>query len=119
MDFGLDTFINWQTALFAFGVYSFVLLIRRVVEFSFKQVKGADWWKLVLSILPGALGLSAGVWLSTFPYPEVLMTRAGRGVYGLVIGMASGVIYRIVKKAIKNRFPGAFDEDAPSSSGKT
>jgi hypothetical protein len=110
MDFGLDTFLSWQTALFACGIYAVVFVLRRLVEFFYKKAKYQEWWKLTLTLFPGVLGALAGVFLTAFPYPEVLTNGTGRGVYGLVIGLASGVIYRIVKRIIKQKFPQAFEE---------
>ena len=110
MDFGLDKFLGWQTLLFGLAVYFAVLAFRRVVELAFrKYVYSAGWWATLLSFLPGLVGLAGGVWMPWFPFPEGIETPGTRGVFGLVVGMASGVIYRAAKKLIESRFPGIFD----------
>jgi hypothetical protein len=55
------------------------------------------WNDLLLPILPVIIGASGGYLFKTYPYPNGLITDGDRIVFGLVAGLLSTLLYRVVK----------------------
>jgi|HubBroStandDraft_5_1064220.scaffolds.fasta_scaffold99723_2 phosphoglycerol transferase MdoB-like AlkP superfamily enzyme len=102
MDPILTILLSWQFILFGLAVAGVVYVVRILVEY-FIQLAKRDpktskfWSELVLPILPVALGALAAVKFKSFPYPDGLVTRGDRIIFGLVAGLLSTLLYRIVK----------------------
>jgi phosphoglycerol transferase MdoB-like AlkP superfamily enzyme len=102
MDPILTILLSWQFILFGLAVAGVVYVVRILVEY-FIQLAKRDpktskfWSELVLPILPVVLGALAAVKFKSFPYPDGLVTRGDRIIFGLVAGLLSTLLYRIVK----------------------
>ena len=92
----LQTLFGWQFVIFGLTIAAIVSVIRTIVEYSI----GRDvrvWESLVKPILPIILGAFLGLVFVTFPYPDELTNSLDRVVFGMVAGLLSGLIYRLIK----------------------
>lgn len=97
MDPTLQTLFGWQFILFGLTIASLVFLVRKTVDF-FVIPKNSRLWKyLLLPVLPIILGGIVACFFRTFPYPDSLVNRMDRVVFGLVAGLLSTFMYRLVK----------------------
>ena len=96
MDPTLQTLFSWQFLIFGLAVAALVFVIRTVVEFFDTAKKSKLWNALVLPILPVILGGVIGRFFISFPYPDGLTHKWDRVVFGLVAGLLSTLLYRLV-----------------------
>lgn len=74
------------------------------------DAKNSKLWKdLILPILPVILGPAAAYLAHQYPYPGGLTSGSARVAFGLVAGLLSGLVYRVLKSMlgykIKNPAP--------------
>lgn len=108
MDPILQILLSWQFILFGLAVAALVYVLRIVVEYvliSFNiDPKIPKWWNdLVLPVLPVVLGPMCSIFIKTFPYPDGLITVGSRLIFGLVAGLLSTLLYRIVKALLSQK----------------
>lgn len=102
-------FLTWQFVMFCMGVATITSVIRNMVEFAYEDAKKTKLWtKLILVVMPVVIGGIAGAFL-TGPYPEGINDRDSRIIYGIVAGLFSSQLYRILK-GILNAKIGASEE---------
>jgi hypothetical protein len=115
MDPILSVLISWQFILFGLAVAGVMYVLRILVEY-FMQLANHDptksklWGEVLLPILPVIIGAVGALKFRTFPYPDNLDTKGDRIIFGLVAGLLSTLIYRIIKsllsaKTISNNSP--------------
>lgn len=106
MDTVLQALLSWQFVLFALAIAALTFVIRKVVEFALdnpniptgKMTKEDRLWKeLILPILPVVLGAVAGFLAKKYPFPDGLSNPSARIAFGLVAGLLSGLVYRVIK----------------------
>jgi hypothetical protein len=103
MDAILQFFMSWQFILFGTAIAAVVFVFRKMVEFflNLKVTPGTWPWKawreLVLPVVPVFIGVTGSLLFTNFPYPEGLASGGGRAIFGLVAGLLSGLIYRVIK----------------------
>lgn len=100
MDPILQTLLSWQFILFGLAIAAIVYVVRKIIEFLMDTYtsfsKESKLWNLILTILPIFLGpLVAGL-VKTLPYPNGLSTTGARIIFGLVAGLMSTTLYRVV-----------------------
>lgn len=113
MDNVLSLF-SWQLVLFSLGVFVTMYIFRTVIEYILSQWKAIEsklWNDLLLPTMPAIIGCVAAIVLTTYPYPENVTTLDARIVFGLVSGFFSGLVYRVVKKMIVQKFPSTTSND--------
>lgn len=101
MDTIFQTLLSWQFLMFCLGIAGLVFVIRRAVEY-FLKVKNITkynylWETLILPIMPLGLGSLLGWVAKAYPYPGAITSASGRVFFGLVAGMLSGLVYRVLK----------------------
>jgi Ca2+/Na+ antiporter len=110
MDPILQVLLSWQFILFGLAVAAVVFVIRRVVEYfmSFKtDPKTLNFWnELVLPIMPVIVGPVSALLITSFPYPDGLVTKPSRFIFGLVTGLLSGLMYRVFKSLLFQKIQG-------------
>lgn len=100
MDNIITTLLSWQFISFGLAISAILFVLKTVIEF-WKTIREAKLWKEVfLPILPVIIGSAGAVVLSSYPYPENITTVSARLVFGLIAGLFSGLIYRIIKALI-------------------
>lgn len=102
MDSILQVLLSWQFIIFSLGIVAITTVFRTTAEYLLKNVKVIAkesnlWNNLILPILPVVLGPIGSVLIKGYPYPEGISTGGARFVFGLVAGLLSGLLYRIVK----------------------
>jgi hypothetical protein len=104
-------FFSVSTLAFAVGVYTVVLLVRKIMELSIKSLKPNIWWnEVVLPALPIVLAVVIALCAAKYPFPDIFAhSKSGRFFFGLVCGGFADLAYMKVKKAI-----GAFGPTATS-----
>ncbi len=104
MDNVITILLSWQFVSFSLAISAILFVIKTVVEYIvslWKPIQESKLWKeLFLPILPVIIGSVGAALLSSFPYPENLTTVSARLVFGLIAGLFSGLIYRIIKALV-------------------
>ena len=97
----LSQLFGWQFMLFCLGIASITFVVRSLVEHLVSNFKDAKIWKeLVLPIFPVIAGALIG-WLAVqYPYPDGFESTSGRLMFGLVAGLLSGLLYRVIKSML-------------------
>lgn len=94
--------VIWWLVLFVFVILFIVFVVRKVVEGAFPHLVARPFWReRFLPVFPIALGLIIAVWSKTFHFPDGVSTPFTRGCLGMVLGGASGWVYKIVKAKVK------------------
>ena len=104
----LQMLLSWQFIVFGLAVAALIFVIRQSVEYTIsnwlKPSKKSKilkvWHDLILPILPVILGAISGFLFKTYPYPQGLSTTGGRVIFGLVAGLMSGLLYRVIKSLL-------------------
>lgn len=102
MDSILQILLSWQFIIFSLGIVAVITVFRTIAEYLLKNVKfmakeSKLWAELILPILPVILGPIGSILIKEYPYPEGISTNGARFVFGLVAGLLSGLVYRIIK----------------------
>ena len=125
MDPILAVLFGWQFVLFSLAVATVMYVIRIIVDYVLTNYKIDPskpklWNDLIMPILPVILGTLAGIFFTSFPYPDGLTTRGDRIIFGLVAGLLSTLLYRVFKallyqkmQALVQALPGAIAPAPP------
>ena len=101
MDSILQMLLNWQFIIFALAIAALIFVIRQSAEYFLVKLKIKKIWNnLFLPILPVVIGGLLGFSLKRYPYPNGLTTVDGRIIFGLVAGLMSGLLYRVIKSLL-------------------
>jgi uncharacterized protein involved in response to NO len=104
MNNALTALFSWQFLLFCLMVATIMYLIRVAVEYIFsKAVNSRLWNDLFLPILPPVIGAIIGYFASAYAYPEGLNSVSGRVAFGMVAGLLSSLVYRVMKAFLKSQ----------------
>jgi hypothetical protein len=95
LDKGFEVFANWQTVVFALGIYLLTYVGRTVVEHFWKGWKANKLYTdLVLHLFPIVGGGLIALASKKFPWPMPIADSASARIfYGAILGMFCGVIY--------------------------
>lgn len=109
MDDVLQILMSWQFVIFSLGVVAITLVLKTIAEYLLVNIKivakeSKIWRDLLLPILPVILGSCCAVLIKEYPYPEGLSTTGARFVFGLVAGLLSTFLYRIIKAILNQKF---------------
>lgn len=105
MDTIFQALFSWQFLLFCLAIAAVLFVIRRVAEYAMANWKSAAkeskvWKELILPILPVFLGPVAAFFAKQYPYPDGLTSNSARVAFGLVAGLLSGLVYRVLKSML-------------------
>lgn len=130
MDNVLQALLSWQFVFFALAIAAMTFVLKKVVEFAIdnqniptgSMTKENRFWKeLVLPISPVIMGAGAGVLAKMYPFPEGISSPSARLAFGMVAGLLSGLVYRIVKGTLASKLQAATGAPAapptPDNSG--
>jgi hypothetical protein len=115
----LSIFLTWQFLIFCLGLSAITFVVRKVVEYfmsNFLILSGKNffilWRTVLLPIGPVVNGAIAGFLADGFPYPELLGSSSyGRFSFGLVAGLFSGLIYRVITSLLKSKLSQSTPDD--------
>jgi len=105
----MDFFVSWQFIVFCLGISGIIYVIRSFVEYTLANNKKFSknskiWRNLVLPILPVFIGAISPFIFKTYPYPQELMFNGGKIIFGIVAGLLSGLVYRVFKGVLYQKF---------------
>ena len=110
MDPILQVLLSWQFMLFGLAIAAVVYVFRTIADYFIslkmdpKKIK--IWNELILPIFPVFLGVLVSDLLTTFPYPNGLTSRGDRVIFGLVAGLFSTLMYRVIKALLVQKIDG-------------
>lgn len=114
-----EALISWQFVLFCLGIAAITFVMRKLIEFfvldnpKMPGTRTSMFWRdLVLPIFPIVSGALMGAFIHKYPFPEHLHSTGGRAIFGLVAGLLSSQIYRIMTSVLKNKFGVGADDGA-------
>lgn len=99
LDKGFEVFANWQTVVFALGIYLITYVVRSVVEYAWKNWRqNRLYTDLGLHTFPIVVGGLVALFAKKFPWPMPISDSASARIfYGAILGMFCGVIYGRVR----------------------
>lgn len=104
MDSILTQFLTMPMLIFCLVVAVLVWTQRRCLELAWPKIKENKIWReLFLPIGPPGTGAILGGLIVNYPFPETLTSLFGRIFCGVVCGLASGTVYRILKKFLNEK----------------
>jgi uncharacterized protein (UPF0305 family) len=93
----LSAFLTPVFALFSLFVAGVIIVLRKILEY-YKPIKDNRWYNEVfLPIFPIILGGVLGYIFIGFPFPDGLITKSARVVFGAVAGEFSSLVFRLLK----------------------
>jgi hypothetical protein len=108
MDAVFYALFSWQFLLFCLGIAAVTFVVRKVVEYFIldnPKMPGTRasklWRELLLPIGPVVGGALVGLVAAKYPYPEGINSISGRVIFGLVAGLLSGLVYRVLTGMLK------------------
>lgn len=125
MDTGLEALLSWQFLLFCLGIAAITFVIRKIFEFAVldnPKMPGNKasrlWTELLLPVGPVFTGAIIAFFAKQYPYPSGIVSASGRILFGLVAGLLSGLIYRVIRGMLKSKIQVVSSDspDAPSGS---
>jgi xanthosine utilization system XapX-like protein len=100
----LSQLFGWQFMLFCLGIASITFVVRSTVEHLLSNAKEIKVWKeLILPIFPVVVGAIFSLLATSYPYPEGFDSASGRTMFGLVAGLLSGLLYRVIKSLLASK----------------
>lgn len=117
MDPILAVLLSWQFVLFGLAIATVMYVLRIVVEYVATLVKKSLansqlWNDLLLPILPVIIGALSSYFFKVFPYPGFppgpggVIPTGDRIIFGLVAGLLSGLMYRVIKSLLYQKIAG-------------
>lgn len=122
MDNVLQALLSWQFVFFALAIAAMTFVLKKVVEFAIDNEsiptgsmtkENRFWRELVLPISPVLMGAGAGFFAHMYPFPEGISSASARTAFGMVAGLLSGLLYRMVKGALVSKLAAATGASAP------
>lgn len=119
MDPILQALLSWQFIFFGLAIAAIVFVTRKFVEYGLDNCKSLSkeskfWNDLILPVYPIFLGPFLAIFLKSFPYPDGLGATGGtRTIWGLVAGLLSTVLYRVVKSLLGDKITAVVQKFIP------
>lgn len=122
-----EALLSWQFALFCLGIAAITFVLRKCIEFfvldnpKMPGTRTSQFWRdFILPIFPIVFGGGAGGLIHKYPFPEHLHSISGRIIFGVVAGLFSSQVYRLMNSFLKSKL--GKDDDGSSEAaevGKT
>ena len=105
MDSVFQAFLSWQFLLLSLSVAAIVFITKTIVEYIMADLKIEPskikvWQNLILPLFPLGLGALVGFLATQFPFPDSVSASSARVAFGLVGGLFSGLVYRVMKSML-------------------
>lgn len=108
MDTIFQALLSWQLLMACLAIASATFVFRKIIEYlmetrtSFNK-ESKFWTDLVLPIFPVIFGSSAALIFKGLPFPDGISTASARFTCGLVAGLLSGLVYRVIKSFLNSK----------------
>lgn len=102
MDTVFQALLSWQLLMACLAIVAVTSVVRKFVEYfmenytSFKK-EAKLWTDLILPIFPIVFGSVVSAFAKSLPFPDGINTGSARFACGLVAGLLSGLVYRVLK----------------------
>ena len=117
MDPILQVLLSWRFVMFGLAIAAIMYVLRTVLEYVVGLCHGSlanskFWNDLLLPILPVFMGAASAYLLRLFPYPGFTPDANGhillgdRIIFGLVAGLLSTLMYRVIKALLYQKLVG-------------
>lgn len=127
MDKAIEQFVNVNSIIYIIAIIATTFFVRRIVETAVPSVtKKADengkgstyesgfarWWnQVILYLIPVVVG---GLIVQIPLLTEIgIQTFSGKFVYGMSLGWMSGLVYKVFRRAVANKFGVKIEENSP------
>jgi hypothetical protein len=102
MDSIIQKLLSWEFLVFCLAVFSITFVIRKFIDYAVDHVRSLKKFhnftmEVLMPTIPVFVGGILAWTVDNYPYPEGLDSVGGRVFFGMVAGMFSGLVYRIVK----------------------
>jgi hypothetical protein len=112
MDTALQALLSYQFILLCLAIAAITYVFRLTIEFfildnpKMPGTRTSKFWRnLALPVSPVFFGVILCLLVKTGIYPEGIVTQAARVNIGLVAGLLSGLIYRVVVGMLAAKIP--------------
>lgn len=100
--------------VFALIIWALVWVQRKMVTFFWKGAESNKYWReLLLPLGPLFTGGLLGLLVTNYPYPEDFSSGPARVFFGVVCGLLSAHLYKMVKGFVKKKLEEANDGQGP------
>lgn len=114
-----ESFLSKEFVFFCLGIAALTYVFRIIVDFGLSHPRSCAtpnnriWKELILPIFPIIIGGTIAYLAKSYPFPTEFVQHVGRTFFGMVSGMFSGLVYRIIKSllSIKDQSTGGADKD--------
>ena len=108
MDNVFQALLSWQLLFACLAIAAATFIFRKLIEYlmetflSFKK-EARFWTDLILPIFPMVFGSLVALWAKGLPFPDGITTGSARFACGLVAGLLSGLVYRVIKSFLNTK----------------
>lgn len=119
MDTVFQALLSWQLLFACLAIAAATLVFRKIIEYLMEthlnfQKSAKLWTDLILPIFPVVFGSVVSLFAKGLPFPDGITTGSARFACGLVAGLLSGLVYRVIKSFLASKGnlpPEPSDED--------
>ncbi len=117
MDDILKVLFGLPFIFFCLAISAVTVVTRKIIEYILEHPrvptskKSKIWNELVLPIAPVIIGPVWAFFAPTYPFSATLTNAHGRVIIGLVAGLLSGLVYRVVKAFVVKDVPAIKDDE--------
>lgn len=111
----LEQFLTFQMLVLCLLIFGLVWMQRKIFELSFPQLKLSTWWKeFWVPAGPLGTGILLGIFAAPYPWPEAFAgSWISRAAIGIVCGLLSGFVYKLIWKNLVEKITGKPPEEKP------
>lgn len=105
MNSSIEAILSLPFLFFCLSIFAISGIIKQIVGYFVKtdHKKFMKIWKeLILPILPMFVGLLLAL-IKEYPYPDGWESSSSRFIFGLVAGLSSGLVYRVIKSFLSSK----------------
>ena len=102
-------FFTWNFIILSLAIAAAVFVVRKIIEFVILDNPNMPgnrsskfWTQLFLPTLPIFVGLMLG-FVKSYPYPDGINSLSGRIAFGIVAGLLSTTVYRVLYGLLKDK----------------
>ncbi len=104
----IETFLSWQLIMFCLSVSAVTFVFKKFITYGVKKVrvlkKFNDFWmEVLMPTIPVIMGGFMSYILTSYPFPPEANDTSSRVFFGIVAGMFSGLVYKIVKSFLTQK----------------
>lgn len=108
MDTIFQALLSWQLLLACLAIAAVTFVVRKFADYMIETHTSSNknnklWTDLILPIFPVVFGSVTAIFAKGLPFPDGITTGSARFTCGLVAGLLSGLVYRVIKSFLKTK----------------